>query len=62
MQNGIPLVLTGQRVPSYLDVEALDVVVSHPLSALVCVGDILRGIPHLSGSILQEGADLKTGG
>ena len=45
----------------HLDVEALDVVVSEPDAALVGVRHLLRGIPDLNASLLQEGADLNEG-
>ena len=48
---------------AYLDLEALDVVVSNPdVLAVESIGHILDGVPGLSGSLLQEGADLKGGG
>jgi len=48
---------------AYLDLEALDVVVSNPGPlAVEGVGHILGGVPGLCGSLLQEGADLKGGG
>ena len=48
---------------AYLDLEALDVVVSDPDVLIVeGIGHFLDGVPGLSGSLLQEGADLKGGG
>lgn len=46
---------------TYLDLEALDVVVSNPGLLVEGIGHILDGIPGLCGSLLQEGADLKGG-
>lgn len=42
----------------YLDSEAVNIVITNPLSALVGIGHILRVIPCHSGSFFQEGADL----
>lgn len=47
--------------PFSLQVKALDVVITKPLIALVSIRDILRSIPSLSGSILQESANLIVG-
>ena len=45
----------------HLDIEALDIVVSKPDAAIVCVRHILWGVPDLDASVLQEGADLNEG-
>lgn len=44
----------------YLDLKTLDVVIANPdVLAVVGIWHILRGIPSLSGSLRQEGTDLK---
>ena len=48
---------------AYLDLEALDIVISNPdVLAVEGIGHFLDGVPGLCGSCLQEGADLKGGG
>lgn len=42
----------------YLNLEALNVVISNPDSIVVGIWHILGGIPSLGGSLLQESADL----
>lgn len=42
----------------YLDLEALDVVIAHPLVSLVSIWHILGLVPNLSCSIFQKVTDL----
>lgn len=47
---------------SYLSLEALNIVISDPGSLMVGIWHLLWGVPSLSGSLLQESADLMEGG
>jgi hypothetical protein len=42
----------------YLNTEALDIVIAKPLVGLIGIGHFLGGIPDLSGSTSQKGANL----
>lgn len=48
----------NSRSSPYLDTEALDIVIANPFIGLIGIGHFLRGIPNLSSSISQEGANL----